>query len=164
MAQPIVEPHSLSAAEASRLPRPHWFIVECKFSNSQDNRHKSTVFQPLSSQFQQTKHIRHFLRHAEGGRCTEMHANGPQAAVWDVVSNDHGVAFFGEIAVVKGRQFPLNFRKIKGSRRCPRRVEGGCHTRTDGVRPQEAVEAVAGNDHGVAFFGEIAAVKGRYLD
>ncbi len=108
-AQPIVEPHLLSAAVACCLPPPHWFIVEYKFSNLQDNRHKSTVFQLLPSQFQQTKHIRHFLRHAEGGRCTETHANGPQAAVRDVVSDDHGVAFFGEIVVVKGRQFPLNF-------------------------------------------------------
>jgi hypothetical protein len=93
-----------------------------------------------------------------------MRAKGPQAAVWDVVSNDHGVAFFGEIAVVKGRQSPLNFSKTKGSRRCLRRVEGGCCTKMGAIGPQEAVEAVAGNDHGVAIFGEIATVKGRYLD
>jgi hypothetical protein len=81
-----------------------------------------------------------------------------------VVSDDHGVAFFGEIAVVKGKQFPINFRKTKGIRRLPRRVEGGSRTRTGAIGPQEAVEAVTGDDHGVAIFGEIAAVKGRYLD
>ncbi len=93
-----------------------------------------------------------------------MRANGPQAAVRDVVSDDHGVAFFGEIVVVKGRLSPLNFRKTNGNRHCPIHVEGGCCTRTGAIGPQEVVEAVAGNDHGVAIFGEIAAVKGKYLD
>ncbi len=81
-----------------------------------------------------------------------------------MVSDDHGVAFFGEIAVVKGKLFPLNFSKTKGSRCRPIHVEGGCCTRTGAIGPQEAVEAVAGNDHGVAIFGEIAVVKGKYLD